>query len=124
MTWVISRIAINGVKGVLDRAGEFQLLSSKNRPKSVAIFGRNGHGKSGYADAVEYLFSTDGSVEHLGKGGADSEQGGRHAIPHVLAEARGITPQIAADFYNLDTRARLSATRLVTTGRGCTKIIG
>jgi hypothetical protein len=73
MTWIITKISIQGIKGVLDRSGDICLKPKSGNSKSVAIFGRNGCGKSGYADAVEYLFSSDGEVEHLGKGGADSD---------------------------------------------------
>jgi hypothetical protein len=116
MTWIASKITIQGIKGVLDRSGEFE-LSKKNKPKSIAVFGRNAHGKSGYADAIEYLFSVDGEVEHLGKGSADSEQGGKHALPHVLAAEKGIVPQITANFINDTTGEVISVTRLVITGR-------
>lgn len=116
MTWIVSNIKIQGIKGVLDRSGDF-VLSKKGKAKSIAVFGRNAHGKSGYADAVEYLFSVDGEVEHLGKGSADSEQGGKHALPHVLAAERGIIPQIAINFVNTSTGETISVTRLVNTGR-------
>lgn len=116
MTWIVSKIKIQGIKGVLDRAGEFE-LSKKGKPKSIAIFGRNAHGKSGYADAIEYLFSVDGEVEHLGKGSADSEQGGKHALPHVLAEEKGITSQVSANFLNTTTGETVTVNRLVVTGR-------
>ncbi len=120
MTWIISKISIQGVKGVLDRAGDFS-LGKKGKHKSIAVFGRNAHGKSGYADAIEYLFSQDGAVEHLGKGSAESEQGGKHALPHVLAEEKGITPQIVAEFTNSDTGESINVTRLVYTGRSDTR---
>ncbi|MCL5952148.1 MAG: hypothetical protein M1132_10595 [Chloroflexi bacterium] len=117
MTWTVSALSIRGVKGVLDRAGDFRLKPKDGKPKSIAIFGRNGHGKSGYADAVEYLFSLDGAVEHLGKGGADSEQGGKHAIPHVLAAEKGINPEISVEFTEIETGKRILAKRPVVTGR-------
>lgn len=117
MTWTLTSLSIKGIKGVLDRAGEFRLPPKGGRPRSIAIFGRNGFGKSGYADAIEYLFSFDGEVGHLGKGGADSEQGGKHAIPHVLAVEKGITPEISAEFSQIESDRRVSATRPVVTGR-------
>ena len=116
MTWIVSKITIQGIKGVLDRSGEFE-LSKKGKPKSIAVFGRNAHGKSGYADAIEYLFSVDGEVEHLGKGSADSEQGGKHALPHVLAAEKGIVPQVSANFIDINTGESVSITRPVITGR-------
>jgi len=116
MTWIVKKITIQGIKGVLNRSGDFE-LSKKGKPKSIAVFGRNAYGKSGYADAIEYLFSIDGEVEHLGKGSADSEQGGKHALPHVLATEKGIVPQVSADFIDINTGETVSITRLVTTGR-------
>src|SRR5258706_1432668 len=116
MTWIVSKLTIQGIKGVLDRSGEFE-LSKKSKPKSIAVFGRNAHGKSGYADAIEYLFSVDGEVEHLGKGSADSEQGGKHALPHVLAAEKNIVPQVSASFVDNNTGETISITRLVTTVR-------
>ena len=116
MTWIVTKINIQGIKGVLNRSGDFNLCK-KGKAKSIAIFGRNAHGKSGYADAIEYLFSADGEVEHLGKGSADSEQGGKHALPHVLADEKGITPQISVSFYEDFTKETFTVSRIVNTGR-------
>lgn len=113
MSWAITQLSVRGVKGILDRAGDFDL---KGR-KSIAIYAPNAYGKSGYADAVEYLFSQDGAVEHLGKGGANSETGGKHAIPHVLAAEKGITPEVSVELYNPDSNVTISSTREVRTGR-------
>lgn len=121
MSWVLSFLSIYGVKGVFDRAGEFKLKPKHSKPRSIAIFGRNGHGKSGYADAVEYLFSIDGGVEHLGKGGADSEQGGKHAIPHVLAKEQNLGSKITAQFTHLTTGEKIFVERPVITGRNDTR---
>jgi hypothetical protein len=116
MTWIVTDLNIQGVKGVLDRSGDFKLASKRN-PRSIVIFAPNACGKSGYADAVEYLFSEDGCVKHLGKGGLDSEKGGKHAIPHVLAEERGIVPEISITVFETNTEERLTITRPVVTGR-------
>jgi len=113
MSWVITQLSVRGVKGILDRAGDFDLAGGK----SIAIYAPNAYGKSGYADAVEYLFSQDGAVEHLGKGGADSEKGGKHAIPHVLAAERDITPEVSVELYNPDSKVTMSSIREVRTGR-------
>ena len=113
MSWAITHIGVNGVKGILDRAGDFDLKGGK----SIGIYAPNAYGKSGYADAVEYLFSQDGAIKHLGKGGADSERGGKHAIPHILAAEKGITPEVSVELYNSDSKVTISSTREVTTGR-------
>lgn len=116
MSWIISAIKIQGIKGVLDQSGDFYLSKNK-RPKSMVVFAPNGCGKSGYADAIEYLFSEDGMVEHLGKGGADSERGGKHALPHVLAVERGIESQVSLSLLNTVTGETINLTREVKTGR-------
>ena len=113
MSWAINHLSVKGVKGILDRAGDFDLREGK----SIAIYAPNAYGKSGYADAVEYLFSQEGAVEHLGKGGADSERGGKHAIPHVLATEKGITPEVSVKLYNSDSRVSMSSAREIKTGR-------
>ncbi len=113
MSWKLSRLSIKGVKGILERSGEFDFGDGR----SIAIYAPNGCGKSGYADALEYLFSKDGAVEHLGKGGADSEQGGKHAIPHVLADSQGITPQVSVTIHDKASRKTIQATRPVKIGR-------
>ena len=116
MSWIVTKLSIEGVKGVLDRAGDFE-LAKKRSPRSIAIYAPNACGKSGYADAVEYLFSEDGGVDHLGKVGADSERGGKQAIPHVLAEERGIEPKVSMTFVNSESEEFIQVTRLVKTGR-------
>jgi energy-coupling factor transporter ATP-binding protein EcfA2 len=113
MSWRITRLNIEGIKGVLNKSGDFTFKEGK----SIAIFAPNGCGKSGYADAIEYLFSLDGSVEHLGKGNENSERGGKHALPHVLAEELEIPPTISVTLKNNETRPEISVTRPVKTGR-------
>lgn len=114
MKWILTNLEIKGVKGVLDQSGNFDLPKGK----SIAIYAPNGSGKSGYADAVEYLFSLDGSVEHFGKGGVDSEHGGRHAIRHVLAEQKGIESTISATLFETECKIPLNITRFVKTTQG------
>ncbi len=113
MSWKITQINIEGVKGVLNKSGDFAFKEGK----SIAIFAPNGCGKSGYADAIEYLFSLDGSVDHLGKGDENSERGGKHALPHVLAEDLEIPPTISVTLKNNELRTEISVTRPVNTGR-------
>lgn len=113
MSWKITNLSVKGIKGVLDRSGDFDLGDGT----SIAVYAPNGCGKSGYADAVEYLFSRDGAVEHLGQGGADSERGGKHAIPHVLAEEKGITPTVSVRLHNDNPPESFEVSRQVKTGR-------
>ncbi|HID64082.1 MAG TPA: hypothetical protein EYP49_15295, partial [Anaerolineae bacterium] len=116
MSWIVAKLSMQGIKGVLDRAGDFELAEGRS-PRSIVIYAPNACGKSVYADAVEYFFSKDGSVAHLGKEGADSERSGRHAIPHVLAEERGITPQVSMTFVNSASGESIQVTRPVRTGQ-------
>ncbi|MFA5266469.1 MAG: AAA family ATPase [Methanoregula sp.] len=116
MSWKVSQLKIVGVKGVLNKSGEFDFKEGK----STTIFAPNGCGKSGYADALEYLFSIDGSVEHLGKGNEDSERGGKHALPHVLAEELEIESEISVTLKNSELRREISITRPVKIGRSDT----
>lgn len=80
MSWIATKLSIQGLRGIMDRGGDFELAQERS-PRSIAIYAPNACGKSSYADAIEYLFSEDGSVGHLGKGEADSERGGKYALP-------------------------------------------
>jgi hypothetical protein len=99
------------MKGILDRGGDFE-LTHERCPRSIAIYAPNACGKSSYADAVEYLFSEEGSVGHLGTGEA-SERGGRQALSHVLAEERGIEPKVSMTVVNSESGESVQVTRLV-----------
>jgi hypothetical protein len=113
MGWIAKKLGIQGIKGVLDRGGDFELAEERS-PRSIAIYAPNACGKSSYADAVEYLFSAEGSVGHLGTGGA-SERGGRQAIPHVLVEERGIEPRVSMTLVHSESGESVQVTRLVQT---------
>lgn len=108
------RFDIAGIKGVLSKGGDLQFGTRKS-PKSLGVFAPNGCGKSGYADAIEYFFSRDGLVEHLGKGHANSERGGKHALLHVLAQERGIAPTVSADILDIENGKIVHVSRKVTT---------
>ena len=111
MSWIVTKLNIQGIKGVLDRGGDFE-LGRERSPRSIAIYAPNACGKSSYADAVEYLFSEEGSVGHLGTGEA-SERGGRQALSHVLAEERGIEPKVSMTVVNSESGESVQVTRLV-----------
>jgi len=61
---IVAKMSIAGVRGILDRGGDFELARDRS-PESIALYAPSACGKSSYADAVEYLFSEDGSVAHL-----------------------------------------------------------
>lgn len=80
----VKSIVISGIKGIPDRPEDWQLsLFKKSRPLSLAIFAPNACGKSSITDAIEYLFSEDGTVQHLGHSG---ERGGKSALRHVRSK--------------------------------------
>lgn len=113
MKWTINHLDIKGIKGILDQSGDFDFSGGG----SVALYAPNGCGKSGYADAIEYLFSHDGEVGHYGKGGQDSEHGGKHAIPHVLAEEKKIESEVSITLCDIDSGNSIAVNRKVRTGR-------
>ena len=103
---IVAKLSIAGIRGVLDRGGDFELAQERS-PGSIALYAPSACGKSSYADAVEYLFSEDGSVAHLGK----SE------LPHALAEERGIKPQVSVTLVDSESGESIQITRLVRMGR-------
>jgi recombinational DNA repair ATPase RecF len=58
-----------------------------------AIFAPNGSGKSSIIDALEFMFSKDGTLERLGQR-AINNQAGAIALAHNLAEEANITPAV------------------------------
>lgn len=109
MSWKITDLKISGTKGVLNTSGNFNLANGK----SIAIFAPNGCGKSGYADAIEFFFSSEGFVEHLGKGSV--EHGGRQALPHVLAKEYQINPEVSITLKNSELKKEIKVNRAVKT---------
>ncbi len=103
---IVAKLSIAGIRGVLDRGGDFELARDRS-PGSIALYAPSACGKSSYADAVEYLFSEDGRVAHLGK----SE------LPHVLTEERGIKPQVSVTLVDSESGESIQITRLVRMGR-------
>ena len=78
----IEGIELSGFRAFL----EPQTISLRNRKQaSVAIFGRNGTGKSSLVDSLEYYFSEKGTLNILGKKKTDS-QAGPTAIRHLEAD--------------------------------------
>jgi recombinational DNA repair ATPase RecF len=114
MGWRVENFSLQGVRGYLNLGGAFDFRPSK----SIAIFGANGSGKSGISDALEYFFSAEGFVEHLGKGGADSERGGRPAIPHVKASRSRIPTTVNVVLKETSSNQPVDITRTFKSGRG------
>ena len=64
------------------------------KKRCLAIFAPNGGGKSSVIDALEFMFSRDGTIERLGQR-AINNQAGPVALAHNLAEEAKITPEVA-----------------------------
>src|ERR1035437_4022624 len=61
--------------------------------RCLAIFAPNGSGKSSVVDALEFMFSKDGTLERLGQR-AINNQAGPTALAHNLAEEAKIEPRV------------------------------
>lgn len=64
-----------------------------SKKRCLAIFAPNGHGKSSVIDALEFMFSKDGTLERLGQR-AINNQAGPLALAHNLAEEAKIAPTV------------------------------
>ncbi len=63
------------------------------KKRCLAIFAPNGSGKSSVIDALEFMFSKDGTLDRLGQR-AINNQAGPGALAHNLAEEAGIVPTV------------------------------
>jgi len=64
---------------------------------SLGIYAPNAKGKSSLIDAVEFFFSTHGSLRRLGERRSGT-QAGPDALEHVLAEEKQIAPRVILKF--------------------------
>ena len=94
MSWIVAKLSIQGINDVLDRVGDFELAQERS-PRSIAIYAPNAPGKSGYADAIERLFSEGDSP----------------------AEERGIEPRVSITLINSESGESVQVPPLVKTGR-------
>ena len=94
MGWIVAQLSIQGIKGIPDPGGDFELAQERS-PRSIAIYDPNACGKSGYADAVEYLFSEDSS----------------------LADERGLKPRVSMTLVNSESGESVQVSRLVKSGQ-------
>lgn len=79
--------------------------------RCLAIFAPNGSGKSSIVDALEFMFSEDGTLERLGVRAVDNHAG-VPALAHNLAAERKVPSQVAVRFKRGDQR--LDGTRDAT----------
>uniref|UniRef100_Q07NR3 SMC domain protein n=1 Tax=Rhodopseudomonas palustris (strain BisA53) TaxID=316055 RepID=Q07NR3_RHOP5 len=67
-----------------------------SKKRCLAVFAPNGSGKSSVIDALEFVFSKDGTLERLGQR-AINNQAGPVALAHNLAEEAKIAPAVTID---------------------------
>lgn len=84
----IRSITISGFRAYLDE----QPLGLRTG-NSLIVFAPNARGKSSLVDALEFIFSKDGTVKRLGEK-RSSIQGGRESLYHHDAETRGIKSSV------------------------------
>lgn len=98
-----------------------------SKKRCLAIFAPNGSGKSSVIDALEFMFSKDGTLERLGQR-AVNNQAGPVALAHNLAEEAKITSAItigvvsgkdAANGSRLATGAKRPTPAVATTVNAC-----
>lgn len=95
--------------------------------RCLAIFAPNGHGKSSVIDALEFMFSKDGTLERLGIR-TSNNNAGFVALAHNLAGEAKLAPAVAIGFVTgktvtNGTRAAAGAKRpmpaIAATVNGC-----
>lgn len=65
--------------------------------RCLAVFAPNGSGKSSIVDALEFMFSEDGTLERLGVRTIHN-QAGVAALAHNMAEEKNISPHVRVSF--------------------------
>jgi hypothetical protein len=91
----IERVTLSGFRAYLNEQ-TFSLLQGKAH-RSLAVFAPNAKGKSSFVDAFEFFFSADGTLARLGLR-RSSMQAGREALPHIMAEEKGIESAVTMAF--------------------------
>lgn len=75
-----------------------------SKKRCLAIFAPNGSGKSSVIDALEFMFSKDGTLDRLGQR-AINNQAGPGALAHNLAEETKIVPTVTISVISGKTTA-------------------
>lgn len=98
-----------------------------SKKRCLAIFAPNGRGKSSVIDALEFMFSKDGTLERLGQR-AINNQAGPVALAHNLAEEANIAASVtigvasgreATNGSRAATGARRPIPEVAATVNGC-----
>lgn len=90
--YFIQKLQLQGFRAFLQpQAFDFQ------QKRCLAVFAPNGKGKSSIVDALEFMFSDDGTLERLGIR-AVNNHAGPSALAHNLAEETKTVPHVLIDF--------------------------
>lgn len=92
ISYTLTSLTLAGFRAYLEPR-EFPL----NQKRCLAIFAPNGKGKSGVVDALEFVFSEDGTLARLGIR-AINNQAGLLALAHYSASDRNIQPKVTVKF--------------------------
>ncbi len=91
----VSEISIAGFRAFLQP--QSFTLRRGDTPLSLAVFAPNAKGKSSLVDAIEFFFSSDGTLARLGLRRSGTHAG-RDALGHVEAENAGVTSEVRIRF--------------------------
>jgi ABC-type lipoprotein export system ATPase subunit len=92
--YFIQKLQLQGFRAFL-RPQEFDF----RQKRCLALFAPNGKGKSSMIDALEFMFSDDGTLDRLGIR-AVNNQAGPSALTHNRAEEKEIVPRVSIDFVH------------------------
>lgn len=92
ISYTLTSLTLAGFRAYLEPR-EFAL----NPKRCLAIFASNGKGKSGVVDALEFIFSENGTLARLGIR-AIHNQAGPLALAHYSASDRNIQPKVTVKF--------------------------
>lgn len=93
----VERIRIAGFRGYVDSC-DFQLRDA-SRIKHLVLLGDNAKGKSSIADAMEFFFSTDGTVARF-KQRETQTTAGRRALINDVAETKGLPSEVEVSLFD------------------------
>lgn len=90
--YYIQTLQLHGFRGFLEpKTFDF------SQKRCLALFATNGNGKSSLIDALEFIFSENGTLERLGVRTINN-RAGVAALAHNLAEEKGVMPKVSIAF--------------------------
>lgn len=90
----IEQVTLAGFRAFLS---EQAISLYEGAPRNLTVFAANARGKSSIVDAIEFFFSSDGTLTRLGKI-KSGNQAGREALDHVRAATAGVDSKVKISF--------------------------